>query len=164
MADNTSTLTSSYVRVLSAQERTATGFTHAFRIPYTEVYSASLTTQGDTKTITLGSLPTKFLITRAGVLVTTAYATTGTLTVAVGTSTDPDNYVDDTTAKTAAWIPAASGGAPITLAGSYGVAGGTLVAQFTTQASTGALSDITAGDLTIYLGIVDTGKLTTGVA
>jgi hypothetical protein len=159
MADQTATLGSEYVELLSAEQRAATGFTHRFVIPYTEVYSATQTTQGDTKTLTLGTTPTRFMITRVAGRIKTAYATTGTLTVAFGTSADPDNYINEVSAKTAAVITGLSGGDPETLAGSHGVASVTLVAQFATQASTGAISDITAGELEIYAHIVNLDDL-----
>lgn len=153
MADQTSTLTSSYVNVLSAQQRATTGFTHCFRIPYTEVYNASQTTQGDTKTITIGTTPARYTVDRVMVDITTAYATTGTLTVSVGTSANTALLLAAVTAKTAGVNTAAAGCVPANK--TEGTSAATLQVRFTTQSATGAISDITAGDLYVYLRVID---------
>lgn len=155
MADQTVTIPTTSVYVLSAEEQRATGFTHRFDIAYTDVNDSSWTGQGDTVTVTLGSTPTKWLVEKAVVDVSTAFATTGTLTIQVGTDGDPDNFVDAQTAKTAAVLVGAAGGAPVTEAGSFAAASDVLVARFTTQSATGAPADITAGALTVWLAIRD---------
>lgn len=157
MADQTATISAQYVELLSAEERQHHGFTHRIRIPYTEVYSASLTTQGDTKTLTLLTTPTKFFVRNVALDRKTAYATTGTLTVAIGTSSDPDNYIDEIDAKTAGFRIDALGGDPLTLAGSFGSASVSITAQFAT--ASGALSDITAGEVVVLIDLVDVSKL-----
>jgi hypothetical protein len=116
-------------------------------------------TQGDTVTVTLGSTPTKFLVDKAAVNISTAFATTGTLTIQVGTDGDPDNFVDAQDAKTAAVLAGAAGAIPVTEAGSYGIASDVLVARFTTQGSTGAPADITAGVAEVFLSVKDLGDL-----
>lgn len=156
MADQTSTLNSRYVQLLSSEQREATGFTHQFRIPWTEVYNASQTTQGDTKTITLGTTPARYSVDRVLVDIATAYATTGTLTVSVGTSANTALILAAVTAKTAAIQSAAAGNVPANKC--EGITAATLQARFTTQSATGAISDITAGDLYIWLRLVDTAQ------
>lgn len=153
MADNAATLSTSYVQVLSAQQRAEKGFTHVIRIPYTEVYSATQTTQGDTKTLTIGTTPARYTVDRVLVDVVTAYATTGTLTVSVGTSANTALLMAATSCKTAGLLSAdaLNGAANKTV----GTSAGTLQVRFTTQASTGAISDITAGDLYVWLRILD---------
>lgn len=155
MADQTATLSSEYIEVLPAETVRQTGFTHKFTIPYTVINNSTWTTQGDTVTVTLGTTPTRHLVEIALADITTAFATTGTLTLQVGTSTDPDNYIDAQTAKTAAALIGAAGGAPVTEAGTVGIAAQTLVARFTTQAATGAPSNITDGSVTILIGMVN---------
>lgn len=155
MADQTATLSSEYIEVLPAETVRQTGFTHKFTIPYTVINTSTWTTQGDTVTVTLGTTPTKHVVKSAVADITTAFATTGTLTLQVGTSTDQDNYIDAQTAKTAAALIGAAGGAPVTEAGTVGIAAQTLVARFTTQAATGAPSDITAGSVTILIGMAN---------
>jgi hypothetical protein len=63
--------------------------------------------------------------------------------------------VDAQDAKTAAVLIGASGAVPVTEAGTVGVASDVLVARFTTQGSTGAPADITAGVAEVLLGVVD---------
>jgi len=153
MADNAATLSNTYVSILSAQQRNATGFSHVIRIPYTEVYSATQTTQGDTKTLTIGTTPARYSIDRVLVDVATAYATTGTLTVSVGTSSNTALILAAASCKTAGALSAdaLNGAANKTV----GTSAATLQVRFTTQASTGAISDITAGDLYVWLRIMD---------
>jgi len=143
------------IELLSAETKRQTGFTHRFRIPFDILNDATWTTQGDTVTVTLGSTPTKFLIDKAAVNISTAFATTGTLTIQVGTDGDPDNFIDAQDAKTAAVLIGSQGAEPITEAGTVGVASDVLVARFTTQSATGAPSDITAGVAEVLLSIVD---------
>lgn len=143
------------IELLSAETKRQTGFTHRFRVPFDVLNAAAWTTQGDTVTVTLGSTPTKFLIDKALVNISTAFATTGTLTIQVGTDGDPDNFIDAQDAKTAAVLIGSQGAEPVTEAGTVGVASDVLVVRFTTQAATGAPADITAGVAEILLGIID---------
>ena len=140
---------------LSAEQTRQTGFTHRWRIPFDVINNSTWTTQGDTVTVTLGATPATFLVDRAAYIVTTAFATTGTLTLQVGTDGDPDNFIDAQDAKTAAVILADIGATVKTEAGSMGIASDVLVARFTTQAATGAPSNITAGSVDILLGVID---------
>jgi hypothetical protein len=158
---STATSASNGIRIdlLPAETTRQTGFTHRFRIPFDILNNAAWTTQGDTVTVTLGSTPTKFLVDKALVNISTAFATTGTLTIQVGTDGDPDNFVDAQDAKTAATLAGASGALPVTEAGSYGIASDVLVARFTTQGSTGAPADITAGVAEVFLSVKDLGDL-----
>lgn len=143
------------IELLSAETTRQTGFTHRFRIPFDVINTSTWTTQGDTVTVTLGSTPTKFLVDKALVNISTAFATTGTLTIQVGTDGDPDNFIDAQDAKTAAVLIGSQGAEPVTEAGTVGVASDVLVARFTTQGATGAPSDITAGVAEILLSVVD---------
>jgi len=61
------------------------------------------------------------------------------------------------TAKTAAVLTAATGGVPANK--TEGTSAATLQARFTTQGSTGAPSDITAGIVDIFLRIIDVAAL-----
>jgi len=166
MADQTVTLSTASsasngikIERLSAEQTRQTGFTHRWRIPFDVINTSTWTGQGDTVTVTLGSTPTKFLVDRAAFVVTTAFATTGTLDLEVGTDGDPNNFIDAQSATTAAVILADTGATVKTEAGSMGVASDVLVARFTTQAATGAPSDITAGSVDILLGVIDLGDI-----
>jgi hypothetical protein len=85
----------------------------------------------------------------------TAFVTDGTLTIQVGTDGDPDNFLDAQSAKTAALLAAGVSGTIVTEAGSFGIASDVLVARFTTQAATGAPSDISAGEAVVWLAVRD---------
>lgn len=146
-------------QILPLETQAATGFTHMWRIPYSDINDASWTGQGDTVTVTLGDTPARFLVDKAMHDIATAFATTGTLTLQVGTDGDPDNFIDAQDAKTAGVYLADTSGTVKTEAGSFGTAADVLVARFTTQASTGAPADITAGEVYIFLGITDVAAL-----
>jgi len=155
MADQTKTIDASLVEVLPAETVRQTGFTHKFTIPFTEVNNAAWTTDGDTVTVTLGATPVKWLVDKVAVDVTTAFVTDGTLTIEVGTDGDEDNFLDAQSAKTKALLLADTSATVKTEAGSFGIASDVLVARFTTQAATGAPADISAGSLTVFLGMRD---------
>ena len=158
---STATSASNGIRidVLPAEVTRQTGFTHRYRIPFDVLNNAAWTGQGDTVTVTLGSTPTKFLVDKALVNISTAFATTGTLTIQVGTDGDPDNFIDAQDAKTAATLLADTSATVKTEAGSFGIASDVLVARFTTQGSTGAPADITAGVAEVLLAIIDLGDV-----
>jgi len=147
------------LEVLSAEQTRQTGFTHRFVIPFDIINTSTWTTQGDTATVTLGSTPTHFLVDKAAYYVETAFATTGTLTLQVGTDGDPDNFIDAQDAKTAGWYLADTSATVKTEAGSFGSTSDVLVARFSSQAATGALSDITAGKVHVLLSIIDLGDI-----
>ena len=159
MPDQTLTLLPSFVETLPAETVRQTGFTHKWTIPHTQINNPTWTADGDTVTVTLGVTPGKHLVSKAAALVTTAFVTDGTLSLQVGTSTDPDNFIDAQSCKTAGPLIGAAGGVPVTEAVSFGNTAQTLVARFTTQASTGAPSDISAGEVVIFLALTDLGSL-----
>lgn len=104
MADNPITLSSGRIQVLPAEATRQTGFTHYFRVKYSDINEAG--GQGDTVTVTLGSTPANWLISRAGIYVKTAFAYTSgsaTLTGMVGTTSDTDALVEAASIKTAGW-------------------------------------------------------------
>jgi hypothetical protein len=155
LASATSASNGVKIELLSAETTRQTGFTHRFRIPFDVLNNAAWTAQGDTVTVTLGSTPTKWLVDKALVNISTPFTTTGTLSIQVGTDGDPDNFVDAQDAKTAAILIGSQGAEPVTEAGSVGIASDVLVARFTTQGSTGAPADITAGVAEVLLAIRD---------
>lgn len=153
MANTDVTLGNNFIFPANNQEK-LNGFTHSFAIGFADVAVGAGST--DTVTVTLLTLPTKYLITKCIVDLTTFFAgSTGGFTIQVGTVTDPNNFIAATTVKTAtAIINPAIGGAPLTLAGSSGVAGGVLEALFTSDTS-GAPEDMTSGALMVHIGISD---------
>lgn len=146
-------------QVLPLETRAATGFTHKWVIEASDINDADWTTDGDTVTVTLGNTPAWFIVDKAAYVVTTAFATDGTLTLQVGTDGDPDNFIDAQDAKTTGIYLADTSGTVKTEAGSSGKTADVLVARFTTQAATGNPADITAGRVEILLGITDVEDL-----
>ena len=150
MANTAVTLPDARKSVLSNQER-AQGFTHKFKVLYTDVDEGG--GSSDTVTVTLGDTPTDFIITKALVNVTTAYGgTAGGFAIEVGTDGDPNNFIDSTTVKTAGPIIVGAGAAVKTLAGSFAVASDVLSAVFTNSTS-GSPSALSQGELDIYLSM-----------
>ena len=149
MANTDVTLPSARKSILSNQER-AQGFTHKFKILYTDIDEGS--GSSDTVTVSLGDTPTDFIITKAMINVTTAFAGTGGLTVKVGTDGDDDNFITSTSVLAAGPTIAGAGAAPVTLAGSFAAASDALEALFT-NSSSGSPSALTAGEMDIYLAM-----------
>ena len=155
MANTNVTLPDARKSVLSNQER-AQGFTHKFKVLYTDVDEGG--GSSDTVTVTLGNTPTDFIITKALVNVSTAFAGTGAMAIEVGTDGDPNNFIDATTVLTAGPIIVGAGAAVKTLAGSFAAASDVLSAVFT-NSSSGSPSALSAGELDIYLAMHDVNDL-----
>jgi len=149
MANTDVTLGSARKSTLSNQAR-AQGFTHKFKILYTDIDEGS--GSSDTVTVSLGDTPTDFIVTKALINVTTAFAGTGAMTVQVGTDGDPNNYITATSILAVGPTIAGAGAAPVTLAGSFAAASDALEALFT-NSSSGSPSALTAGEMDIYLAI-----------
>ena len=147
MANTDVTLGNSRKVVLSNQER-AQGFTHKYTVKYTDIDEG--TGSSDTVTVALGNTPTDFVITKAAVNVTTAFA--GTLAIEVGTDGDPNNFITSTSVTAVGPIITGAGAAPTTLAGTFAAASDALEALFT-NSSSGSPSALTAGELDIYLAM-----------
>jgi len=149
MANTDVTLGSARKSTLSNQAR-AQGFTHKFKILYTDIDEGS--GSSDTVTVSLGDTPTDFIVTKALINVTTAFAGTGAMTVQVGTDGDPNNYITATSILAVGPTIAGAGAAPVTLAGSFAAASDALEALFT-NSSSGAPENLTAGEMDIYLAM-----------
>jgi len=149
MANTDVTLGNSRKVILSNQER-AQGFTHKYTIKYTDIDEG--TGSSDTVTVSLGSTPTDFIISKTMINVTTAFAGTGALAVEVGTDGDPNNFITSVTVMTAGPTISAAGGAPVTLAGTFAIASDALEAIFT-NSSSGSPSALTAGEMDVYLAM-----------
>ena len=149
MANTDVTLDSARKDVLSNQER-AQGYTHKYKVLYTDIDEGS--GSSDTVTVSLGDTPTDFIISKAMVNISTAFAGTGGLTIQVGTDGDPNNFITATSVLTAGPLITGAGAAPTTLAGTFAAASNALEAKFT-NSSSGSPSALTAGELDIYLAM-----------
>ena len=149
MANTDVTLGSARKSTLSNQAR-AQGFTHKFKILFTDIDEGG--GSSDTVTVALGNTPTDFIITKALINVTTAFAGTGAMTVQIGTDGDPNNYITATSILAVGPTIAGAGAAPVTLAGSFAAASDALEALFT-NSSSGAPEDLSAGEMDIYLAM-----------
>ena len=148
MADTAVTISRSKAYNLSLQEQ-ARGYSHKFSVAYSDVAFGS--GASDTVTMTLGTLPSTWVVENALVNVSTAFAGTTAFTVQVGTTTTTNAFVTATSVLTAGVI-----GSPLaaTLTNATGTASKNLVAIFT-NATGGSPSALTAGALDIYLNIID---------
>ena len=155
LATATSATRNTKLEQLSAEQMAHTGFSHWFRVPFDVLNNSSWTTQGDTVTVTLGTTPARYIVDRCAIDISTVFATTGTLTVSLGTSSNTALLIAATTAKTAGIINGT--GAPA--AACAGTSAATLQCRFTTQSATGAPSDITGGVCDIFVRIIDISDL-----
>jgi hypothetical protein len=156
MADTAITISDDRVSILSNQE-ILTGFTHKFKVLYSDVALGTGST--DTVTMNLGATPARFIVSQAAVNVTTAFAGTSTITLQVGKTGTLNNFIADTSVKTIAFIQPSTGMNTLaTIAGSTATTATNLVATFT-NAGGGSPSALTAGELDIYLAVRDTTRL-----
>lgn len=149
MADFPVTINRARVSQLSLQEQ-ARGFSHKFNVKSSDVAVATATGSSDTVTFTLGSLPSRYVLNNALVNITTAFAGTTALTLVVGTTTTTNSLVTSQSVLTAGVLA----GVPTTATIRTATATANLVAVFT-NATGGSPSALTAGELDIYLNIVD---------
>ena len=147
MADTAVTIAPARTSELSLQEQ-ARGFSNKFNVKYSDVAFGS--GSSDTVTLTLGALPSKYVLNNALVNVTTAFAGTTAFTIQVGTTTTTNNLVTAQSVLTAGVLA----GVPTTATIRTATATANLVAIFT-NATGGSPSALTAGELDIYLNIVD---------
>lgn len=147
MADTAVTISRADTSQLSLQEQ-ARGFSNKFHVDYSDVALGTGST--DTVTLTLGALPSNFVLNNALVNITTAFAGTTAFSVNVGTTSSTSALVTAQSVKTAGVLA----GVPTTATLVKGTASVNLVAIFT-NATGGSPSALTAGALDIYLNIVD---------
>ena len=148
MANTNATIARSKAYNLSLQE-IARGYSHKFHVDYSDVAQGTGST--DTVTMTLGALPSAWVVENALVNVSTAFAGTTAFTIIVGTTTNTNAFITSNSVLTAGVI-----GSPISaaLTNASGTATANLVATFT-NATGGSPSALTAGALDIYLNIID---------
>jgi len=147
MANTAVTISRADLSQLSLQEQ-ARGFSNKFHVDYPDVAFGS--GNADTVTMTLGALPSNFVLNNALVNITTAFAGTTAFSVNVGTTSSTSALVTAQSVKTAGVLA----GVPTTATLVKGTASVSLVAIFT-NATGGSPSALTAGALDIYLNIVD---------
>lgn len=157
MASQTITINDDRITPLSNQEEAGTGFSHKFRVLYTDIALAAANGATDTVTVTIGSTPTKWYVYRAMANVSTAFAGTGGLTLAVGTSSNTGAMIAATSVLTAGIINLA-GGVVASASQSTGTSAATLQLLFTNSVS-GSPSALTAGVVDVYLNLQDASQL-----
>ena len=147
MADTAITIARNRTTELSLAEQ-ARGFSNKFTVKSSDIAYGTGST--DTVTLTLGALPAKYVLNNALVNITTAFAGTTALTIQVGTTTTTNSLVTAQSVLTAGVLA----GVPTTATIRTATATANLVAVFT-NATGGSPSALTAGELDIYLNIVD---------
>ena len=147
MADTAVTIARADTSQLSLQEQSR-GFSNKFHGDYSDVALGA--GASDTVTMTLGALPSNFVMNNALVNITTAFAGTTAFSVNVGTTSSTSALVTAQSVKTAGVLAGVLTNAAIV----KGTASVSLVATFT-NATGGSPSALTAGALDIYLNIVD---------
>ncbi|MGA0073361.1 MAG: hypothetical protein ACO3K0_12025 [Steroidobacteraceae bacterium] len=147
MADTAVTISRNRTSQLSLQEQ-ARGFSHKFTVKSSDV--ALGTGSSDTVTVTLGTLPAKWAVNNALVNISTAFAGTTAFTVVVGTTTTTNSFITSQSVLTAGVLA----GVPTTATVRTATAAANMVAVFT-NATGGSPSALTAGELDIYLNIID---------
>ena len=147
MADTAVTISRARTSQLSLQEQ-ARGFSHKYTVKSADVALGTGST--DTVTVTLGTLPAKWAVNNALVNISTAFAGTTAFTVVVGTTTTTNSFITSQSVLTAGVLA----GVPTTATVRTATAAANMVAVFT-NATGGSPSALTAGELDIYLNIID---------
>jgi hypothetical protein len=151
MADTAVTLSRTRQSPLNNIERENWGNTK-FKILSTDV--AYGTGSSDTVTVTLGTTPDKWVVTDAAVNVTTAFAGTTALTLTVGTTSSTSAFITSQSVLTAG----VKSSATLATNAVSGTAAVSLVAILT-NATGGSPSALTAGEMDIYLHLLNTTQM-----
>ena len=153
MAAYATTLAATLISPLTDIERLQ-GWNKKFVIPYTYVAQASATTATDVVTVTLGSTPAAWMVDKARAVVTTAFNVTGTgtLSMAIGTTSSVAAFIASTSVGAVGAIANASTLDQLTNA--TATAAVNLVATFT-NAGAGSPSLTTAGSVTVLINVQD---------
>lgn len=158
MADYPITIAKSRVTIESNPER-LNGFTNKYTVKYSDIALSSATGSTDTVTVTLGTTPTVWAANRAVANVTTAFAGTGGLALTVGTSGSTAAILASASVLTAGLKQNTNGmNSVATPTSATSTASASLVAVFTNSVGSSP-SVLSAGELDIYLNILDLAKL-----
>lgn len=158
MADYPITIAKSRVTIESNPER-LNGFTNKYNVKYSDIALSSATGSTDTVTVTLGTTPTVWAASRAVANVTTAFAGTGGLALTVGTSGSTAAILASASVLTAGLKQNSNGmNSVATPTSATSTASASLVAVFTNSVGSSP-SVLSAGELDIYLNILDLAKL-----
>ena len=153
MANTTIIMPKSRVAVSIMPERTA-GYTHRFQIKSSDI--ACGTTNADTVTVTLGTTPTRWMVTRCIANVTTAFAGASANLLIVGTTTGTSTFLASVTTLTAGvLVPSTGPNTVATIASASGSAAVVMQAVFTG----GIPANLSAGQVDIYLSLIDLDTL-----
>lgn len=156
MANTNVTIAASKVSNMPLPEMVG-GFTKKFHIDYTDVNSGS--GASDTVTMSLGTTPANWVVTRAMAVVTTAFAGTTAFSITVGTTTSTNCVLAATTLLSAGVLVNSSGANVVNgVAASSGTSAITLQAIFT-NATGGSPSALSAGSADVFIGLYDPTKL-----
>ena len=148
MADTSITVSRTRVSPLSLSEQSAFGFNTKFKVLYSDILYGTGST--DTVSMTLGSVPAGFYVDRAQGNVSTAFAGTTAITVAVGTTSSTAAFISAQDIKAQGQLEQTTT-LPV-LTNATATTSLNLVATFT-NADGGSPSALTAGELDIYLRI-----------
>ena len=158
MANYSTTLSKLRANIESAPERLA-GFTNRYNVLYSDVALSTATGSTDTVTVTLGTTPTLWVVDQCAAVVKTAFAGTGGLTIQVGTSGTTNAFLAAGSVLSAGLIQNSGGFSSVnTPSSSTSTSSATMVALFTNSTS-GSPSALTAGELDIYLSLLDLARL-----
>jgi hypothetical protein len=156
MADTAITIPAARVSTISEQGQASFGFNYKATLKYTDLNTSTTSGATDTVTVTLGATPAKWYVSNALVNITTAFTGITGATINVGTTTSTVALIASTSVLTAAVLPMVST-VPI-LTNATATASKNLVAVFT-AAGTGGPAGLTAGQLDIYLRILDSSAM-----
>ena len=154
MADTPLTISRTRVSPISSDESAVSGFTNKYTVKYSDIAYGTGST--DTVTLTLGTTPANWFVDRAIANVTTAFAGTTALAVIVGTTSSTAAFITSQSIIVAGVLEGAST-LPV-LTNATGTAALSMVATFT-NATGGSPSALTAGQMDLYLRLINCSDL-----
>lgn len=158
MADYPITIDKKRVSVESNPER-LNGFTNKYSVLYSDIAVASATASTDTVTLTLGTTPALWVVGRAAVNVTTAFAGTGGLTVGLGTTASATGIMGAGSILAAGLLQPTNGKNTVAVPTSCTSTSSTSLKAVFTNSVGSSPSVLTAGALDIYLEVLDLARL-----
>ena len=155
MADTAITIAKNRITPLLNPERHS-GFTHKFKVKYTDINFGAGST--DTVTMTVTATPATWIVAQAMANVTTAFADTGAMTIQAGGTTSTA-FLAATSILTAGIIQPTNGVQSVNTPASSTATTAQTIKFIFTNATSGSPSALSAGEMDVYLTILDTSKL-----
>lgn len=155
MANFNITIPANRKSVVTDAEMIGKGFSHKFSVLSSDIVAAGAVGATDTVTVICGNTPAWWAVDKALAVINTAFGPTGALSVAVGTGSTIGAFVPAGSTLTAGVLPMAAA-LPV-LTNANGTTAASIQILLTNSVS-GSIATLTAGDLDVYINLINTQK------